>query len=116
LLKPGGKLFARMAGTLNTDKIRPDAKEKLEKEIKHFIEHRTRPVPGYIPNTRAIVADPSDENPKNNGNLSTKHKFVFDKDVTQILLESDGFKIELCEYNLADTRKRLLLIAQKPHN
>jgi hypothetical protein len=111
LLKPGGKLFARM-GTLYNGKIHPDVKENLVKEIKKFIEYRTRPVPGFIPGTIAFAKDPSDENPMNYKN--PMNKFVFDKDVTKILLESDGFKIELCGYNYADLSKRLLVIARKP--
>ena len=99
-------------GTLNNGKIHSDVKEKLEKEIRNFIAHRTRPVPGFIPGTIAFAKDPSYENPMNYKN--PMNKFVFDKDVTKILLESDGFKIKLCGYNSADLSQRLLVIAQKP--
>jgi hypothetical protein len=74
-----------MMGPLNTSRIDPDVKEKMEKEIKNFIEHRTRPVPGFVPNTRAVTKDPSDEKTMDARNQNTKHKFVFDKDVTGIM-------------------------------
>jgi hypothetical protein len=109
-------------GTLYSGRIHPDLKEKMGKEIKKFIEHRTRPVPGFVQNIREVVSNPSDVKTMNETSLTQKHKFLFDKDVTEIMVESEGFKIEYCDYismNMfpwkCDGRERLLLIAQKQH-
>ncbi len=114
MLKPGGKLFARMASPYSS-RINPDIKEKMDKEIKNFIEHRTGRVPGFIPNMREFRMDPSNGETIHARMKSPMQGFVFDKDVTEIVLQSDGFKTELCAYNFADTMKRLLLIAEKPN-
>jgi hypothetical protein len=105
--------------TLYSGRIHPDLKEKMGKEIKNFMEHQTRPVPGFIRNIRAVVSNPSDVKTIND---TSEHKFLFDKDVTEIMVESEGFKIEYCDYKSmnmypwkCDGRERLLLIAQKPH-
>uniref|UniRef100_A0A914X203 Methyltransferase type 12 domain-containing protein n=1 Tax=Plectus sambesii TaxID=2011161 RepID=A0A914X203_9BILA len=124
LLKPGGKLFAKM-GTPYSGIMKPEAVQKAVEEIQKYLVRKTRPLPGFIENVRdrsRIKDSITDELTKELGITTDLHGFQFDKDVMNIFLESENFLVEICDYspmNLPpfklDGREHLVVVAQKPN-
>jgi SAM-dependent methyltransferase len=126
LLKPGGKFFAKML-TPYTGLHDPDYIQKIEKDIKDFTDHfelRKRPYPYFVENMIATFKTSMDEKIKNEMGLNQKHIFLFTKEVTELLMKTEGFSIEKCCYSpqlvtspsvlQLDGRESLVLVAQKP--
>uniref|UniRef100_A0A914WY35 Methyltransferase domain-containing protein n=1 Tax=Plectus sambesii TaxID=2011161 RepID=A0A914WY35_9BILA len=124
LLKPGGKLFAKMMTPYN-GVTKPEAVQKVVEEMQNYLVHKTRPLPGFIENVRdrsRINDSVTDEQLKELGLATDMHGFQFDKDVMKAFLESENFLVETCDYspmNLPpfklDGRELLVVVAQKPN-
>uniref|UniRef100_A0A914W786 Methyltransferase type 12 domain-containing protein n=1 Tax=Plectus sambesii TaxID=2011161 RepID=A0A914W786_9BILA len=124
LLKPGGKLFAKMLTPYNGI-MRPEVVQKAMEEVQNYLVHRTRPLPGFIENFRdrsRIRESVTDDLLEELGITTDMHGFQFDRDATKIFLESERFLVEICDYsplNLPpfklDGREILTIIAQNPN-
>lgn len=122
LLKPGGKLFLKIA-TPYINLIDPDHQEKMAKDIKNFLncaDQRKRPFPGFVENMRSVLNKSVEEKTVDDIGITLKHMFFCDKEIAKIILESEGFKIEKCDYGACpsypwkcDGREYVIAIAQR---
>jgi SAM-dependent methyltransferase len=122
LLKPGGKLFARMTTPYVNVWKRTFIDEMSEKIAKFLVGNHQRPYPGFAANVPECI-DVDKVSSVYPEMLSFNHMFLFDVDVTRIMFETERFYIEKCEYQPVsdslfgyDGRERLVLIAVKPAN
>uniref|UniRef100_A0A914W3R1 Methyltransferase domain-containing protein n=1 Tax=Plectus sambesii TaxID=2011161 RepID=A0A914W3R1_9BILA len=100
LLKPGGKLFAKMMTPYNGLK-NPEAQRKTVEEVQNYLVHKTRPLPGFVKNIRgkAYLKDSITEQELKDFGIATDiHGFEFDKEVMKVFLESENFLVEICDY------------------
>jgi SAM-dependent methyltransferase len=125
LLKPGGKFFAKLFTPYN-GLLEPESIQKIEKVMKDFTDHfelRKRPYPYFVEDMRTIVKTSMQENVTKQRGLKA-HAFISTKEVTELLMKTEGFSIEKCCYSPVlvtersiiqlDGRENLVLVAQKP--
>uniref|UniRef100_A0A914W4P0 Methyltransferase type 12 domain-containing protein n=1 Tax=Plectus sambesii TaxID=2011161 RepID=A0A914W4P0_9BILA len=124
LLKPGGKLFAKVMTPYNGI-TRPEVLQKRAEEVQNYLVHKTRPLPGFVKHALArshIKDSVTDDLLKALGITTDLHVFQFDRDVMKAFLESENFLIEICEYSplnfppfALDGREHLTIVLQKPN-
>ncbi len=130
LLKSGAKLFARM-GTPYGGLWTRECMQQWADEIRVYLnestmnKHSRRPYPVQITNVRETIDMQKLANvnsPESETLLSSNCTFfLFDADVTKLMLESCNFIVEKCEYESMksspfenDGRERLIVIARNP--
>jgi len=120
LLKPGGKLFARMitpyAGVWKRTFV-DEMSNKIDKYLNN--QDHCRPYPGFVAKVAEYfdVDKVSADYPEL---LKFEQMFLFNVDLTKIMFETEKFTIEKCEYEAStneifklDGRERLVLVAVK---
>jgi hypothetical protein len=102
----------------------PKFVQKISNEIQDFADHfdeKKRPIPGFIAHPRPVLNNSISESLLDEiGFTRVKHLYMFDKKITNIILEREGFKTEICDYKprlsppyYCDGREYLIVVAQK---